>query len=227
MMDARDRDIMARTIVGEAANQPFEGQQAVANVILNRLNSGRFGGSISDVIFAPNQFEPWQTRRGELEAIATNSPEYLRAVQAIDAAGASDPTNGATHFLEPTIVRQRRGGTLPAWAQGPSTQIGNHLFFKPDGGGPTGRTAGTVQISAKEPINSAPYAAPQPQSVPPTNLAGVLAAYEPTSPEVLTPLVNTQQIGPFPSPAGEGEPIDTAIFQPRTTKRPRPKAKIV
>jgi hypothetical protein len=40
-----------------------------------------------------------------------------------------DPTNGATHFLNPEIVRARRGGTLPGWAQGSGQRIGDHVFY--------------------------------------------------------------------------------------------------
>ena len=46
---------MAYTIRLEAGHQPQEGKLAVANIILNRLYSGRYR-SIHDVIFAPNQF---------------------------------------------------------------------------------------------------------------------------------------------------------------------------
>ena len=73
-MTPEERDLIARTIVGEAAGQPFAGQQAVANVILNRVRSGKYGGSVADVLFAPQQFEPWGTRRDELFAIPTSSP---------------------------------------------------------------------------------------------------------------------------------------------------------
>ena len=45
-----------------------------------------------------------------------------------------DPTGGATHFLNPTIVRERRGGSLPSWAQGEGQPIGNHTFYRPDEG---------------------------------------------------------------------------------------------
>jgi hypothetical protein len=44
-----------------------------------------------------------------------------------------DPTAGATHFLNPEIVRGRRGGSLPAWARGEGQPIGNHTFYSPEG----------------------------------------------------------------------------------------------
>ena len=48
-----------------------------------------------------------------------------------------DPTAGATHFLNPTIVRKRRGGSLPEWARGEGQPIGQHTFYAPNGGVPT------------------------------------------------------------------------------------------
>lgn len=50
-------EIMAKLIYMEAQSEPFEGQQAIAEVILNRLQSGDFQSSIKNVIFAEGQFK--------------------------------------------------------------------------------------------------------------------------------------------------------------------------
>lgn len=218
-LSPEDRDVIARTIVGEAANQPFEGQQAVAAVILNRLRSGKYGGSISDVVFAPAQFEPWQTRKAELSALTPDNPAYGRAVQALDAATTQDNTGGATHFLEPTIVRQRRGGTLPAWAQGPSTQIGNHLFFNPGGGNQVPPRA--VSEPTKSAAIPSVYGAPTPPVNPPSNLAETFLAADRSDVEPLTLFQNPPQIDRFQNSSGS-EPIDETPFLPRTTRRGSP-----
>ena len=42
------------------------------------------------------------------------------------------PDLAATHFLNPTVVRQRRGGSLPSWARGEGQSIGRHTFYSPD-----------------------------------------------------------------------------------------------
>ena len=47
---------MARTVSAEARGEHFEGKVAVAQVILNRYESGKFGNSIRKVVFARNQF---------------------------------------------------------------------------------------------------------------------------------------------------------------------------
>ena len=48
--------LLATIIYTEAGNQKYEGKLAVANVILNRLISGRYGDTIADVVYAKGQF---------------------------------------------------------------------------------------------------------------------------------------------------------------------------
>lgn len=48
--------LMADLIFMEAQSEPFEGQQAVAEVIFNRLKSGNFQSSINSIIYAKDQF---------------------------------------------------------------------------------------------------------------------------------------------------------------------------
>lgn len=55
-LTAEEKKLMADLICMEAGGEPFEGQQAVAEVILNRLKSGRFQSSIYSIIHAPEQF---------------------------------------------------------------------------------------------------------------------------------------------------------------------------
>lgn len=149
MISAEDRDFMIRTVIGEAGNQPDEGKAAVASVIMNRVKSGRYGGNnVRDVVLAPKQFEPWQTRRSELMSYSPNDPAYQRAGALVDGVikgDLPDFTDGATHFLNPDVVRQRRGGSLPSWAVNDKGQIGAHAFYAPEGGG--GR-AGGVQMAS-------------------------------------------------------------------------------
>lgn len=126
-----DRDYAIRTMIGEAANQGDEGLAAVAHVIMNRVRGG-YGGNPREVVLARGQFEPWATRRGELMGYAPEDPAYQRAAAVFDkviGGESKDPTGGATHFLNEDIVRQRRGGTLPRWASGDSTKIGDHTFY--------------------------------------------------------------------------------------------------
>lgn len=134
--DPKERDYLIRTIAFEASGESEQGKAAVAHVILNRKRMGRWGDSVKDVVTHPWQFEPWMTKRREMERMSRTDPRYLSAERIVDAVlkGATpDPTAGATHFLNPDIVRGRRGGSLPAWARGEGQPIGNHTFYSPEG----------------------------------------------------------------------------------------------
>lgn len=51
-----DIDLIARLVWAEARGESERGQQAVAEVILNRLNSPDFPNSVRDILYAPDQF---------------------------------------------------------------------------------------------------------------------------------------------------------------------------
>jgi len=131
-----DRDYLIRTVAFEAPNEPAIGKAAVAHVVLNRKKSHRWGDTVKDVVMKPWQFEPWMTRRREIETLSPDDPRYRKAARIADAVldgDIPDPTSGATQFLNETIVRQRRGGSLPRWAQGEGLVIGRHTFYsQPD-----------------------------------------------------------------------------------------------
>ena len=130
--EPEERDYLIRTIAFEASGEPDEGKAAVALVILNRKRSGRWGDNIKDVVMHPWQFEPWMTRRKEMEKLSLDDPRYQSAARIADAVLTGqipDPTAGATHFLNPTVVRQRRSGSLPSWARGEGQPIGRHTFY--------------------------------------------------------------------------------------------------
>jgi N-acetylmuramoyl-L-alanine amidase len=137
-LDSKDRDYLIRTMVFEASGEPEEGKAAVAFVILNRQRSGRWGDSVTELVTQSWQFEPWMTRRREMENLSRDDPRYESAAIIADAVLSGqmpDPTAGATHFLNPVIVRQRRGGSLPSWARGDGKPIGRHVFYFSNEGG--------------------------------------------------------------------------------------------
>ena len=212
-------DQMVRTVIGEAGNQDTTGQQAVAHVIHNRMAAG--GQDAQSVIFAANQFEPWnnpKTRAG-LEAIDPTSKQYQDilngVVRPVMAGKAADPTGGATHFYSPT-AQKALGREAPSWASGQTpVVIGQHNFYKlPYGGGgaalaapgtPPGQQAGAPPVPgqpvpAGQPgVNpNAPVQIPPP-IVPPTQTAGPGAGNAPDQPPVTTP----PPLGPLDAPSRE------------------------
>jgi conjugal transfer mating pair stabilization protein TraG len=148
---SEDRDYLIRTIAFEASGESEEGKAAVAHVVLTRARSGRWGNSVKEVVTHPWQFESWMTKRAEIEALDVEDSRYRSAAQIADAVLAGrmpDPTTGATHFLNPVVVQERRGGSLPAWASAGGLSIGRHTFFAPDAVALAARvTRASVKIS--------------------------------------------------------------------------------
>jgi spore germination cell wall hydrolase CwlJ-like protein len=52
----RELDCLTRNIYWEAASEPFEGKVGVAQVTLNRMESGRFAPSVCGVVYQKNVF---------------------------------------------------------------------------------------------------------------------------------------------------------------------------
>ena len=74
----RDEELLARIVYLEARGEPDEGQQAVVQVILNRLDNGYWGDSFSEVIYAPGQFNPARSIKS-----TKPTPKEYRNVQAV------------------------------------------------------------------------------------------------------------------------------------------------
>src|SRR6266581_8334443 len=108
-LDARSRDLIIRTIIGEAAGEPDAGRAAVAHVIRNRMLAGRYGGGAAeDVVLKPYAFEPWGDPRARARMLAASpdDPLYQRLGGIVDQTFAGtlpDNTGGATHFFSPTV----------------------------------------------------------------------------------------------------------------------------
>lgn len=142
---ATDRDTAIRTIFGEASNQGEAGWQAVANVLLNRQQAGKYGKTLDAIAKKKNQFEPWgnDAARARMEALDPNSAEYKAIGDVFDRVAKGDlpdNTGGATHFLQRQL-QENLGRKVPKWAQNALGKIGDHEFFSPDGNPITGRQA--------------------------------------------------------------------------------------
>lgn len=53
-----ERDMLAAIVYLECGIESYECQKAICSVIINRWQSGYWGSTIADVIYAPNQFTP-------------------------------------------------------------------------------------------------------------------------------------------------------------------------
>lgn len=128
-----DIEIFAKTLWGEARNQGYEGQQAVASVILNRVKlNGWRGHDIRSVCLKPFQFSCWlqsDPNRPKLMEVTTKDPIYTQCIGIAGNAAVGalpDNTNGGTSYYAKSMPYP------PNWASGqhPCAEIGDHLFFK-------------------------------------------------------------------------------------------------
>lgn len=88
-------DLLARAVYSEARGEVYEGQVAVAAVILNRIFHPLFPDSISGVIFQPWQFTAVHDGQFWLQP---NQRAYQAAKDALDG---WDPTGGAIYYYNP------------------------------------------------------------------------------------------------------------------------------
>lgn len=89
--------LLAAIIFCEAGNQPYEGQVAVGAVVMNRVNSGVFPGTIEEVIYQPGQFGPAGT--GWLDKVRASGSYTDSAMQAAaDALAGANPVGGCLYF---------------------------------------------------------------------------------------------------------------------------------
>ena len=106
-----EKELLASLIFCEAGNQPYEGQVAVGAVVMNRVKSGVYPDTISDVIYQSGQFTPAMT--GWLDTVLANSGYTDSAMQAAeDALAGSNPVGDCLYFS----------------TGGGGYQIGDHYF---------------------------------------------------------------------------------------------------
>ncbi|ANY75554.1 spore cortex-lytic enzyme [Paenibacillus ihbetae] len=116
-LSENDIKIMANAVYGEARGEPFEGQVAVAAVILNRVKSPSFPNTPHGVIFQPRAFTAVADGQIWLEP---NENARKAVIQAING---WDPTGGCLYYFNPKTA------TSPwIWTRPQVKTIGQHIF---------------------------------------------------------------------------------------------------
>ncbi|WP_404333228.1 spore cortex-lytic enzyme [Mesobacillus maritimus] len=114
-----DIQLMANAVYGEARGEPYEGQVAVAAVIINRLESATFPNTVSGVIFEPLAF----TAVADGQIWLTPNETAKKAV--LDAINGMDPTGEATYYFNPDTATSSW-----IWGRPQIKKIGKHIFCK-------------------------------------------------------------------------------------------------
>ncbi|MFK7701367.1 cell wall hydrolase [Pseudomonas caspiana] len=137
----RDRDILARTLWGEARSEGLAGMVAVAWSIRNRVdmdlhNDGKpdwWGEGYTGVCQKAWQFSCWNKNDPNFPFLSGAEPippaqfALARQAAAIVIDGKQpDPTGGATHYYSTTMLK------APDWAAiaKRTLKLGRHIFFR-------------------------------------------------------------------------------------------------
>lgn len=113
-----DAYLLACLVSMEAGAEPYEGQLAVANVVLNRLRSGYYGSTISDVIYAKGQFP--SVNGSVMQNYLNNGPLPMAQQAANEALAGVNNIGGYTCFINVKYANYASYGSY--------TIIGNHCF---------------------------------------------------------------------------------------------------
>lgn len=113
---------LATSVYYESKGEPLAGQLAVAQVVLNRVETGRFGKDICAVVTAPKQFG--FVRNGSFATPARNDQWQTAKAIALIAVSNSWPevVPDATHFHATRVN--------PGWRLQRVATVGRHIFYR-------------------------------------------------------------------------------------------------
>lgn len=118
-----DYQVLLRIVQAEAGVCDEKGKILVADVIINRVLSGKFPGSVKGVVYQGSQFQP--VSNGRINSVKV-TVETIRCVdRALDG---EDYSNGALYFMN-----RKASGRKAGWFDSRLTYLfahGGHEFFK-------------------------------------------------------------------------------------------------
>ena len=122
-IELKEVNCLAYAIYHEARGEPRLGQEAVANVVINRTKYDEYPKTVCKVVYQPSQFSNIEGVRPDKEseqwkvAVEVATFTYLGLID--------DPTYGAVYYYNPKKVKQ------PWWARKKvvTATIANHKFL--------------------------------------------------------------------------------------------------
>lgn len=115
--NSNDVYLLARAVYGESRGEPYEGQVAVAAVILNRVKSPSFPNTIAGVVYQSGAFDV--VSDGQINL----SPDSSALRAARDAMAGWDPTSGCIYYYNPRTATNQWIRSRPVMRV-----IGSHVF---------------------------------------------------------------------------------------------------
>lgn len=120
----KEYNVLLRIVEAEAGGEDITGKMLVANVIMNRVQNGRFPDTVTEVVYQKNangkaQFSP--TVNGRIDSVNV-SQETVDAVERV--LNGEDSSNGALYFRS-----VHSSGTWHDNALRRVAEHGNHIFY--------------------------------------------------------------------------------------------------
>lgn len=123
-LDPQDYQVLLKIVEAEAGICDDKGKILVANVILNRVNSGQFPDTVTDVVYQPSQFTPVSNGRINTCQVSSETVDSVNR-----ALSGEDYSQGALFFMNRASARS---GSV-RWFDGQLTYLFGHQgheFFK-------------------------------------------------------------------------------------------------
>ncbi len=117
-------EVLCRIVQAEAGGEDMLGKQMVADVIINRVKSPKFPGSVEGVVFQGTQFSP--VRDGRYYSVTVTADTRKAVNQALES---KDSSGGALYFVN---ARKADAGKY-SWFENSLTfcaEHGGHRFYK-------------------------------------------------------------------------------------------------
>lgn len=115
--NSNDVYLLAKAVYAEARGEPYEGQVAIAAVILNRVKHPSFPNTIAGVIYQPGAFTA--VSDGQINL----SPNETALKAAKDALSGWDPSYGCIYYYNPATATSKWIYSRPV-----VRRIGKHVF---------------------------------------------------------------------------------------------------
>ncbi len=117
--NSSDLNLLSRIVYAEARGEVYEGQVAIAAVVLNRVKNSSFPNSIAGVIYEPGAFTA--VSDGQINL----TPDSTARKAAQDALNGWDPTYGSLYYFNPNTATSSW-----IWSRPYVRTIGKHRFCK-------------------------------------------------------------------------------------------------
>jgi len=134
-------DGLARLLISEADGESLAGKQAVANVVMNRVNTNKYGFKNTDDVLKsiskPGEFESYNNKAYKNASKSKNWNDAVKIATAAYQGRLKDITGGSLYFRNPTIrdAKRKEGQDwfdrrISKGVLVPYSTIGNHEFYR-------------------------------------------------------------------------------------------------